>query len=177
MDMPNKLDIQEIAADMVPTLAAESDRGLVLVGAQLLDMALEDLIRAHLTQGREVSNAQRKAIDSPFQGEAPFSTFSAKSKFAFASGIIMEFQFRVIEAIRRIRNEFAHHHEPVTLGARRCRQQICDLLCDSEYMPSRRSVARNVLIRSISIHVGMLMGMCSAQQSMADHRLRQASAQ
>jgi hypothetical protein len=75
-------------------LGQESDRGLVLATAAMIDMYLEKIIRAFLVDG---------AINDLFEGPyAPMSSLSAKTKMCFA----------LIDAVRKVRNVFAHEFAP-----------------------------------------------------------------
>lgn len=49
-----------------------------------------------------------KTTDDLFKPFAPLSTFSAKIKFSYSLGLIDDSEFKIIEIIRKIRNEFSH---------------------------------------------------------------------
>jgi DNA-binding MltR family transcriptional regulator len=79
----------------------ESDRGIVLVYATILDETLKRCIESHLVNQKDV----RKFVNDPY---APLGTFSARITCAFAIGLIPEAEFRELNLIRKIRNRFAH---------------------------------------------------------------------
>lgn len=80
---------------------SETERGKALVAASLIEEMLEEILRAFLLK--------TKATDKLFMsGNAPLSTFSAKTSGARAMGLITEGEYRDIEFIRKIRNAFAH---------------------------------------------------------------------
>jgi len=62
---------------------------------------LEEVLRSFLLEGA--------ATKSLFEGpNAPLSTFSAKSSATRALGLISRSEYQDIEAVRKIRNAFAH---------------------------------------------------------------------
>lgn len=85
-------------------LGQESDRGLVLATAAMIDMYLEKIIRAFLVDG---------AINDLFEGPyAPMSSLSAKTKMCFALGLLSKREVEIIDAVRKVRNVFAHEFAP-----------------------------------------------------------------
>jgi mannitol operon repressor len=80
----------------------ESDRGIVLVYAAILDETLKRCIESHLVRHKDV----KKFLNDPY---APLGTFSARITCAFAIGLIPEAEFMELNLIRKIRNDFAHY--------------------------------------------------------------------
>lgn len=99
-------------------LSAESDRGCALFAAAYLDTAFEQLMRASLVEDKKVD-------DDLLDGTAPLSTFSARIKLAYYLGIISAACRADLDAIRKIRNDFAHDASVITFEtqsiAARCR--------------------------------------------------------
>ena len=89
-------------------LLAETDRGVVLSSASLLETCLGELIGAFLSDSPE----SRRLLDGPSGG---LSTFSARIDAAFALGLIQEDELHDLQIVRRIRNRFAHTWEAGTL--------------------------------------------------------------
>lgn len=88
-------------------LAKESDLGAALVAASLLDEQLHDILRAFL--------ATVSVSDDLLAGfNAPLGTFSARIAAAYSLGLIQENEYRELNLIRRIRNEFAHRWKDVS---------------------------------------------------------------
>jgi len=86
---------------MGDAVKGESDRGLVLINATILDELLVRNLQAHLVEHKDVPKL--------FNGiGAPLATFSARILFAFAVGLLPEDEYRELNLIRKIRNEFAH---------------------------------------------------------------------
>jgi hypothetical protein len=81
--------------------ANESDRGVALIAAAYLDQALEQLLRAHFGGGRKLADELLE------QGRA-LSSFRSRILLAHAVGLIGPLHFQTLDAIREIRNKFAH---------------------------------------------------------------------
>jgi DNA-binding MltR family transcriptional regulator len=91
--------------ELFEALTRESDRGLILVSASYLDIALEDLLRSKFTS---LNKASSVIINSLFDNFGPLSSFSAKIKIVYAMGLVEEWVYHDLEVIRKLRNEFAH---------------------------------------------------------------------
>jgi len=82
----------------------EDERGLVLSVAAFSEDCLGRLLTAHLREG--------KAASDLIEGfNAPLGTFSARIKAGYAIGLLSDEQYRDLEFLRKIRNEFAHNWE------------------------------------------------------------------
>lgn len=80
---------------------SETDRGAALVGAALIDQKLSDILEAFM-----VNN---KIADELLNGaNAPLGALSARTKAAYAFGLIDDHELGECDLIRKIRNEFAH---------------------------------------------------------------------
>jgi DNA-binding MltR family transcriptional regulator len=105
------MSFTEEKAKLVATaLVKESDRGCVILGAALMDEALEELLRSVC---RQTPSDIKANVDPLFQGYAPLATFSARIQVAFALGILPRGLRDKIEIIRRLRNDFAHEWGPI----------------------------------------------------------------
>jgi DNA-binding MltR family transcriptional regulator len=93
---------------MMAELAGESDRGVALIGAAYLDTALGSLLRRCFAGDREIV---AKLLDSP---EAPLGTFASRINMAYCLGHIGPHHYGALNAIRDIRNAFAHFRRPLT---------------------------------------------------------------
>jgi mannitol operon repressor len=83
-------------------LRTESPRGIAIVAAAVIEDKLGAILKASF-QSKEIG---RKLVDDP---RGPLATFSARADLTFALGHISEREYREIDIIRRIRNEFAHN--------------------------------------------------------------------
>jgi DNA-binding MltR family transcriptional regulator len=84
------------------------ERGLILSLAAFAEEALGRLIEAFM-----LPVAASKDLLTGFN--APLGTFSSRIKASYALGLINEEQFKDLEYLRKIRNEFAHAWEHVSL--------------------------------------------------------------
>lgn len=80
----------------------ETDRGRALVVASLIEEMLEEILRNFLLENKETKSLFEAA-------NAPLGTFSAQSLLCRSLGLISKEEFKDIDIIRRIRNEFAHN--------------------------------------------------------------------
>ena len=79
----------------------ERGRGAVLVGVARVDTALEHLLQAVMTAGED-------RRDSLFQPDRPLGSLGAKVALARRLGLIDEPVAQAINALRKLRNTFAH---------------------------------------------------------------------
>lgn len=87
-------------------LVGESDRGAAVLAGGYLDSLLEDLLRAVIVED--------KSLNSLFDGNGPFATFSGRIDVAFAFGLLPVKTRHDLHLIRKIRNHFAHHSDEVS---------------------------------------------------------------
>jgi hypothetical protein len=81
----------------------ETDRAAAIVGAAILDSALESVLKSYLVKSSHPKN------DSLFEGpNAPLSSFGSKIDMTFRLGLISEQMSKILHIVRRIRNSFAH---------------------------------------------------------------------
>lgn len=93
---------------LLRTLDDHDERGLVLSLAAFAEDTLGRLLVHFMREPR-----QAKELVEGFN--APLGTFAARIKAAFALGLLRREQFEDLEVLRRIRNEFAHNWQEVTL--------------------------------------------------------------
>lgn len=103
-------------------LKKESDRGCALVAAAYLENEINELLdRFFVKQG-----ARARAALFDFNG--PVGTFSSKIKMSAALGLIPEEIYSSLDIIRKMRNEFAHLHEPLDFESSNIKQRVQNLL-------------------------------------------------
>ncbi|MFT6835310.1 MAG: mannitol operon repressor [Francisellaceae bacterium] len=88
-------------ASFIQELQAETDRGLPLVGAALIDEKLHKTLELFFIEGKST----KRLLNDP---NAPLGAFSAKIEACYSLGLIDKFEYQEIGLIRKIRNEFAH---------------------------------------------------------------------
>lgn len=96
------LEHAEDLSAFLSELQRETDRGLPLVGAALIDEKLLRTLEAFFVKSGKCAE---RLLNS---GNAPLSTFSARADACHALGLIDDFEYSEIVLIRKIRNEFAH---------------------------------------------------------------------
>jgi len=96
-------------------LADESDRGRLIAAAAWIEKFLEVKLR------KEFSKGNAKARGALFSENGPFSSFSAKLNAAFCAGWIDADVYHDATVIRKLRNEFAHTEDPVSLNDHKAR--------------------------------------------------------
>lgn len=124
------LSTAEDLAKFVDELKRETDRGLPLVAAALIDDRLAETLRSFFC---EVQSATKLLDD----GNGPLSTFSSRTEACYALGLIDEFEYTEIGLIRKVRNEFAHAKHGISFSSPRvqglCSSLKSDLPQGSEY--------------------------------------------
>lgn len=83
-------------------LKNESDRGVVLISAELINNYLTILFEKYLILNKDLKK------DIFAYSLAPLHNFSNKIKMAYSLGLIDEEQYKNLEYVRKIRNKFAH---------------------------------------------------------------------
>lgn len=94
-------DDQNDLSTFLRELQTESDRGLALVGASVIEDKLGSTVRSFFADCKAVP----KLLDD---ANAPLGTFSSQISACLALGLIDQFEYDEITLIRKVRNEFAH---------------------------------------------------------------------
>jgi DNA-binding MltR family transcriptional regulator len=110
-------------------LVEESDRGCVLVGAAILERRLEDIFR-HVFDRNGIA---KKLQDALFDANGPLGTFSSKAKLAYSLGLIPKNTYEDLDAVRRIRNDFAHSVDSVDFIGNKVSGVIESMHCTQEF--------------------------------------------
>jgi mannitol operon repressor len=114
------LSTAEDLSKFVDELKRETDRGLPLVAAALIDDRLTETLRSFFC---ELSSAAKLLDD----GSSPLSSFSSRIEACHALGLIDEFEYTEIGLIRKVRNEFAHQKHGMSFSSPRI-QGLCSTL-------------------------------------------------
>ncbi|AQU82658.1 MULTISPECIES: hypothetical protein [unclassified Halomonas] len=96
-------EVVELIDNSFPELVGESDRGAVIIGADIVDSVLYKLFDELISS--EVSKKKRKRL---FDYTGPLGTFSSKNDMALAVGYINKKTHDCINVLREIRNDAAH---------------------------------------------------------------------
>ncbi|MFM7267215.1 MAG: DUF4145 domain-containing protein [Cyanobium sp.] len=106
---PLTLAAAEQARNVAVQMMAERGRGLVLVGAARLDLALEHLLKA-------VMAPSPGPDDKLFTADRSLGSYGAKITLAARLGLIEPPIEQALHAIRSVRNDFAHSAGEPTLA-------------------------------------------------------------
>ena len=116
--MPDAPNFSDEANVFLKQLMKESDRGAALVGFAYVDTLLTRLFKAKMLP--------EKLTEELFEGFGPLATMAARIKVAYCLGWIGPETHHDLNLLRKVRNEFAHAHAPVTFSdasvQARCRE-------------------------------------------------------
>ena len=101
-----EIEVKELS-EFLEEFNKESDRGGVLIAAAYLDEILGEILKVFMVEVKE-------AQEMIFGFNAPIGTFSARIKASYSFGLIEENEFKELNIIRKIRNEFGHSWQQVT---------------------------------------------------------------
>ena len=100
--------ISDFSEELLASLNGESNRGIALVAAAMLDEALLALLLRSILSTLSDDNSRIDVRGKLFDDRGPLQTFSAKIDMAYVSGCIDEDDWKALHIVRKIRNEFAH---------------------------------------------------------------------
>jgi len=138
---PLTLAAAEQARNVAVQMMAERGRGLVLVGAARLDLALEHLLKAVMAPSADPD-------DKLFTPDRTLGTYGAKISLAARLGLIAAPIEQALHAIRSVRNDFAHSAGEPTLAEPRHQKRLQRVYPEAE--PSPLWIALAPLLQSQS---------------------------
>ncbi|MCC5989353.1 MAG: hypothetical protein JJT95_16895 [Pararhodobacter sp.] len=103
------LSTAEDLAIFTKELQKETDRGLPLVAAALIDELLSDTLRSFFIE----NSTHEKLLNG---ATAPIGTMSARVNLCHALGLIDDYEKSEAELIRKVRNRFAHARHGLSFG-------------------------------------------------------------
>lgn len=112
-------------ANFLSYAEAESDRGAATMAASLVEIKLRDALVARLSDIDQVE----KWLDGD---NAPFKTFNARIKFAYALGIYDRSIEGRLDLVRKVRNAFAHRALPLDFSHPAVAQACDKIIPDSD---------------------------------------------
>ena len=119
----------------------ETDRGAALVGAALLDEQLLELLSSHMLDKKQ----SKELLQG---GTAPLGTFSARIKAAYCLGLLTDLEYRELQNIRKVRNEFAHQVHGLAFEAKKV-SALCDQFYDRMPDAKEKGIERSMRARYI----------------------------
>ena len=125
---PLTLAAAEQARSVAVQMMAERGRGLVLVGAARLDLALEHLLKAVMAPSADPD-------DKLFTPDRSLGSYGAKISLAARLGLIESPVEQALHAIRGVRNAFAHSAGEPTLAEPRHQKRLQRVYPEAETSP------------------------------------------
>ncbi|HGS4996516.1 TPA: DUF4145 domain-containing protein [Vibrio cholerae] len=98
-------------------LQGESDRGAVLIAAAMLELGLEKLLSAKMLPSTTTK-------DPVFDNNGALGTFSSKIEMSYRLGLITEKQKDMFNIFRKIRNDFAHSADNISLDHSKIKDRL-----------------------------------------------------
>ena len=138
---PLTLAAAEQARNVAVQMMAERGRGLVLVGAARLDLALEHLLKAVMAPSADPD-------DKLFTPDRSLGSYGAKISLAARLGLIETPIEQALHAIRSVRNDFAHSAGEPSLAEPRHQKRLQRVYAEAE--PSPLWIALAPLLQSQS---------------------------
>ena len=114
---PLTIAAAEQAKAVVLQMMAERGRGVVLVAAARLDLALEHLLKAVMAPSAD-------AYDKRFTPDRSLGSFGAKISLAARLGLIDGSIEAALHAVRSVRNDFAHSAGAPSLADQRHQKRL-----------------------------------------------------
>ncbi|TBT23902.1 transcriptional regulator [Vibrio parahaemolyticus] len=129
--------------EFVTELQSETDRGLPLVGAALIDEKLSKTLESFFVGGKSTKNLL-------FGANAPIGDLSSRVELCLSLGLIGQFEYQEIQIIRKIRNQFAHLRHGLTFDDEKIKGLCTSLKSPlTDGMPKERQTPRFRLINAI----------------------------
>jgi DNA-binding MltR family transcriptional regulator len=123
----------------------ESDRGVTIFAATLLEDDLESLLRVCCLNDPV---SVKKVVDPLFNVYAPFSTLSAKIQVTYALGLIPKNLYRTLTLIRKMRNDFAHDRKVASFQSPKYKSQLHAIFESSQPEYSAAEAAKRMTVDS-----------------------------
>jgi len=125
---PLTLAAAEQARNVAVQMMTERGRGLVLVGAARLDLALEHLLKAVMAPSHDPD-------DKLFTPDRSLGSYGAKISLAARLGLIEPSIEQALHAIRSVRNDFAHSAGEPSLAEARHQKRLQRVYPEAERSP------------------------------------------
>lgn len=116
-------EVAEAFDRILEEFSRESDRGAVLIAADIVSGHLERVITALAPE-----TLRKKRLKDLLNYPGPLASFAARADMAFMAGFIGETAHRSVDVLRRLRNKAAHSQGTFGLANHRdMLRAICDL--------------------------------------------------
>jgi hypothetical protein len=137
---PSDVQLRDVFRDSyqtaeIPALLQDlkrgSDRTVCIILSSMIERDLESLILHRIMLGMPLSKTRR---DDLFDKDGPLSTFSGNIKLARALGVIGSITDKELNAIRKIRNMFAHSALPINFSSREIQKEFAKMRFPGGYL-------------------------------------------
>lgn len=91
-------------------LLSETDRGMCLLAVGKIDTVLMEILQKKLLGTKSLKR-------DLFGSNGPLGTLSSRLKLSYSLGILSQSHYREADAIRQIRNKFAHSDKPINFDS------------------------------------------------------------
>jgi DNA-binding MltR family transcriptional regulator len=146
--VPGYKERAEVLFRIGEELEKESDRGCALVASAYLENEISQLLERFFI---ELSSKSKKIL---FDFNGPVGTFSSKIEISFALGLITHEIKAALSLVRKVRNEFAHLHEPLDFDSDKIKQKILNILpnIDTKQYTTRQSFIKKIQSIAATVH-------------------------
>ena len=136
-------EVVETSQLLFTELLSESDRGAIIIAADVIDAHLDAFLR-------EIAPASltKNNLDAILEHPGPLKTFSAKADVMHLMGLIPTQAHRAITLLRRIRNDGAHTQKSFALSDHK--QRFDEML---EVLGGADDVIHNLAVESVMTDV------------------------
>lgn len=121
----------------------ETDRGSAMMAGAVIDDVLKEIIENFLIESKE----SQQLLDG---FNAPLGTFSSRALAAYSLGLIEDYEFKEIEIIRKIRNQFGHTWNETTFASPKIKKEI-------EKFPFQEKNTRSTFNQAVANLLGELL--------------------
>ncbi|EIM9434806.1 hypothetical protein LN840_004713 [Escherichia coli] len=123
-----------VFSELKKEFASGSDRGMTIVSASMLDNLLKGLLEQFMIQNQKPDDRKRL-----FSNNGPLSSFSNKMLMAHSLGLISDFEKKLLNNIRSVRNRFAHELAEVSFN-----DSSISSICDNMIIPDDLLISMNI---------------------------------
>jgi DNA-binding MltR family transcriptional regulator len=122
----------------------ESDRGTVIIGCDILDNKLTEL----LSQVFKKNRIPNKITKDMYNFNGPLGTFSSKISICYSFGLIDRLMYNDLNKIRKMRNMFSHSHEFIDFNDKSIGVILDDIIVCLEAKDIMKNIKRYSYVES-----------------------------
>ena len=126
-------------------LQKESDRGIVLVSAELISVLLQELLAKKFLSDSRIGNILFN------QPGSSLSSFYSKIELSFAMGLISDDEYHDLQIVRKVRNQFAHSFDELHFSTEVIAKEITKLKIPSLSKYSETKEMKRRFVNGVSM--------------------------